>query len=297
MKFIALTLVGCLLLLAACRSGQSEAVVATVDSAMEGRELPSFLRALFSQAGFQLSCTFYEGELGLDIHTTEKDPSTGRWEVHNEQHSVSYEMLTACARHGNQIYLAGLQRDQVVIEEWTFPEWEGGYASSLPASETDIGVPTGVTESSVYVAGSTYVPQTSRGAKPHPEKTVVYQGDHFATKGIAQMRIDLEGRFALILTETDDELYQVPFDESDTATLLFGPQDIPGLSGSESFQGFQKAGVERRYFLYQIPLTGQPCTVLKDLDNDGIFESHHVSTVDETDALLAAGWYDLYTRY
>ncbi len=299
MKPSRVLLLGGLVLIGACRAEQPD--IQTVDAASVAASskhgLPLLLRGLFAHDGFQLSCTFYEGELGLDIHTTEKDPTFGNWDVHNEQHSVSYEVLAACVRHGNELYLAGLQRGSIVIEEWIFPEWDGGYASSHPKSGTSIGVPTAVTETSVYVAGTTFVPQSSRGAKPQPQKTVVYQGAHFAAKGIAEMRIDPEGRFALILTDTDDELYQVPFDGSDTANLLYDPQTLAGLSGSESFQGLQKAGVERRYVIYQIPMPGQPCTVLQDTDNDGVFESNYVTTVDVTDGLLSAGWFDLYTRY
>lgn len=273
---------------------------ATTDSAPESattsREFPTFLRALFAQGDFNVSCTFYEGELGLDIHTEEKDPVSGTWDLHNEQHSVSYDLLAVCARHGNQIYLLGTQRDLVVIEEWTFPEWDGGYASDLPKSGTAIGVPTAVTESSVYVAGPTYIPQASRGSKPHPEKAVVYQGAHFTGEQITWMRIDPEGRFGLVLTASE-KLYQVPFDGSDTANLLFTPAEIPGLTGVTSIQGVQKVGVERQYIIYQVPIVGQPCTMLRDVDNDGVFESNDVTTVDTIDGLLDAGWYDLYTRY
>ncbi len=287
-----------LLLPIGCEATQFETIAPEPDREPRNasRELPSFLRALFAQEGLHVSCTFYKGELGLDVHTEEKDPASGTWDVYNEQHSVSYDLLAACARHGNQIYLAGMQRDFVVIEEWTFPEWEGGYASDLPVPGTGIGVPTAVTESFVYVAGTTYVPQAARGKKPHPEKTVVYQGAHFAAKGVAWMRIDPEGRFALVLTDTD-ELYQVPFDDSDAATYLFGPQEIPGLADASSIQGIHKPGVERQYILYQAPMPGQPCTMLQDADNDGVFESNYVTTVDTVDSLLAAGWYDLYTRY
>lgn len=234
------------------------------------RSLPTTEWALFHRPNLWVGASFYPGELGVDVSLKEKDPVTGQWEESMQHHPVSYSMVGATARHGMDLFLIGRQRGYLVIERWTWSEWAGGYHCTQPESEPIEGVPVPLSESSVFVAGSTFLPVADRSARPQPTKTEVYRSDELTSEGrIVGGSVDPEGRFLLIVTQ-EGNLYEVWLDDSDSAQLLLAKEEWPDAPAT-SVRSIQHENLERQFVVEGQPFPGQAAFVLVNPENDGAF--------------------------
>ena len=187
----------------------------------------------------------------------------------------------------------GLQRGSLVVERWSFPPWSGGYTCFQPAPGTPLGAPTAKTLPHVYVEGVTYVPQGQRAPKPPARKAVVYYSDELVPLGPDQVMADPEGRFLLIKTR-ENQLYQVPLDETDSATHLLTLDPEWDHEGPSVLSMISLGADEREVYMCHVPFSGYPCLVLRDPDNDGLYAAPSTQDCAYVDDLRAQGWWSYF---
>lgn len=208
---------------------------------------------------------------GFDLTTQEWDPLTGNFERWHWGFPLEFKVQWITSRHGNELYVAGeTQEGLKIIERWIFPPRLGEWFCERQASNTPLGTPTPLTQSSFAIHGGTYLPPEQREPFIDPIRDVVYLGDDFF--GFGRVSVDPEGRFLLVFEVDSLALWQVDLISGAPPRLLGVPDDFPALNELECIGPMQKGTQNRIHVLGDMTLRGAPWMLLQDPDNDGLFD-------------------------
>lgn len=257
-----------------------------LSGSLHRRGLGGSTRPAFNSDGLIRSVVWSLGEPGMDINSYEKNPSTGQLETWHLACRTAYDIRTSVSRHANELWVAGYQAatDAYIIERWRINADPGAYYSIKPAASSGIGTPIPLSTGSVAIKGGTYISVTPRTNSTQPNRSVQYMGLHFNVSGIRDIEVDPEGRFLLVMTKSPRNIYQIPLDGSSNATLLVTEALHPVLADAQVLQSYQNGTSGRAFVAGKHTFTGDAWLVIKDVHNDGIFDTFTTMTKSAYDS-------------
>ncbi len=237
---------------------------------------------------------------GLLINYSENMPSSAttftRYHHEHGPYPIAYQFVSACARHANEFYVCGFTQDgDAVVERWEISPEQGGYNTVRELSGSHVGTPAPLSGVNLAIRGM-FQPPEERIHEP-PVRTTLYQGPDL--REIRSMAVDPEGRFLLILA--DHKIFRIEdIQFTPTVVLVHDSDQIPELEYVSRVSVMLHATEGRIYRLYsnrEAPSLVD--VVLRDPDNDGLFDTWDVLTREEYQSAYGdpSVWLDDYRFY
>jgi len=201
---------------------------------------------------------------------------------HTARHTVSVSVVPSavCARHANEIFIAGapLRMDTSTTTNETMIEFlqvlppNGAPYTIRSTANTPLGVAAPPSVIEAHVEGGLYRMPQDRSA-PRIKRRLL--GPYpFAT---AAMEVDPEGRFLLIAAPAEGRLYRLWLRPTPTLALVLDTHQAPDLASVESMFVSTFTDHVRRYVI----ACGSTYVVLGDSNNDGAFDSTETYTAGD----------------
>ncbi len=234
------------------------------------------------------SVGFTGGGTKVVLFRSERATSTASWEVNKWAYTTDMKLVDVVHRDGgNELYVAGIRETasgcESVVEQWKLGQQNGMRYMRYPGSGTR-GTPSPtpfIAGVSVGVTGPAYVPMAERRfPQPPVTKTVLFSGNSIGT--IARLEADPEGRFLLMQSHDTGNIYSIDPSAVGVPVLEFSAATIPALADADSLNVLEHETLGRFYilenFVGHVHVTGASTKVviLKDTNNDGVFDGHEV---------------------
>ena len=208
-------------------------------------------------------------------HWDERDPDDPSvWHRSRVKEATAYRTtaLAAC-EGGTRFYVAGiLPSGEDVLEEWSYPLREGGYALvRANGSPAALGQPMQAFEASIELRGERFEPPPASWPPPATRREL-YRGSELGH--LSALASDPEGRFLLAVTWPAGELLHLDPHASPMAVEVLAPEgEFPALERARSLGAFQHLTLERLYLSFEahgcIASPDERHLVVGDADNDG----------------------------
>ena len=189
-----------------------------------------------------------------------------------EKFGLSFTATEISAWTANDILVVGTYKDRWVMERWILADVKGAFEAIPLPTPSPIGTPMSVSIPTMAVfGGGGYTPVASRDPRGATVKDRFYDGDSISS--IDSVVVDPQGRFVVVLDETEGKVWQVKVSETPQVVLLLDSSAAPILQGG--------CGLSRRTTLtgkvvYEVWDTDEFTVVelLWDNDNDGVIDLH-----------------------
>lgn len=244
------------------------------------------------------------------IHRKERPLVSVDWNSSKVDFTTSYRITAVTGyKSGRVLFVAGIKADgNDIVERWVFSYRNGRIISKVAPGTNPIIIAGAPQASASWVTGTAgsdflsdpfqipYTPPAHIGNIPSPQRTVVY--DPEANVGhIRNMNVDPEGRFLLFQLHSTSELYLWNFATSTLPmspalafeNLVMGPDGPSGLSilskNSITTSVYDHPVEGRILKIYSMAPSFSTTEIdygaMKDIDNDGVWDSTEVWTSNE----------------
>lgn len=209
----------------------------------------------------------------FEVRSQELNPTTQAWDVQTRLISTRFGIEALTHRAGDRgidIFVAGTEGANTVIEHIRIPLCRGAYATNLVTLPPTLGVAHPPQASlSTLIAGGTYIEPSQRTCPPNV-RTEIYLGSQIGS--IDGIEVDPEGRFVLVVDGA--RVFQVPVQ----ANAI--PIEI-GIVQQTAAVGYLMGGLTSAHHAtegrkYTLPADGpdwDSYLILHDYDNDGVFDA------------------------
>jgi hypothetical protein len=221
----------------------------------------------------------------------------GDWQSTSIDEATSFYVTAAAWQDGlSRVFVAGIESDgHSVVERWTYPRRSGGYVvdrTSGPIQPIGSAMPSYSAQESLN--GPAYQPLPVRLSPARRAR--VYRGNSIGH--IRSMVAEPEGRFLLVLTYPNRQLYRIDLTQAGyPMTLLHSAATLPHLANATTLRVREHTTDGRIYTLFEFQgsmlLPNYSVTLLLDPENDGIL----AAPITLTGAEWQAAGYELDTSW